>query len=242
MSPTRPWLSFERQGGAPPRDDEALALAQDGSFTAHRTIGGRAIGSFEGRLSRTALGRVQKGVAALDEAHDLEIPTPREGATEVLSAGGRTIRLGSNESAPKPWAALVKAIREVFEREVVDHPRAAIHLVADARAAHLEHAGDAAIDVDLGSVEVRAVLRADDGAIRGRWSGRPPDALVDNGETVVASHAWVTTEPGWVAALPFDHALALGPGDYLQVWVDVAVREDGRRRAGQLYQPVLTDG
>lgn len=241
MSPARAWLTFERHGGRPPRDDEVLRLAEDGSFTVHRTIGGPCIGSFKGRLAASTLARIRKAAEGLGNAEDHEVPTPQHGATETLTVAGRTLRTGSNETPPKPWRSLLKAVRSLLESEVVAAPAAAVQLEADAGTARLVHAGDEPIEVDLGTLQVRVVHRTADEGIGGRWNGRPAEGLVDNGERLVATPAWATARSGWTAALPFDHGFRLGPGEWLQVWVDLAIRADGVRRAGQLYRPVIPD-
>jgi hypothetical protein len=241
MSPRRDWLTFERHGGSAPPDDEALSLAEDGSFTARRTIGGPSIGAFAGKLPPAEMNRLRKTVDALGDGGDAEVPTPRHGATEVLETGRHTLRIGSNEDAPKPWPALLKRVRAILEDEVLDHPGAAVTLVADEHGARLEHAGGKAVDVDLGSLQVRVIHLGADEAVLGRWSGRPAGALVDNGETMVAKPRWVTAEPGWREDLPFDHGFRLSGDAWLQVWVDVPIRADGERRAGRLYVPVIPD-
>ena len=232
MSPRRPWLSFERHGGLPPRDDESLALAEDGTFTARRTIGGQHIGAFEGRFSAPVMRRLRTAVAGLEGAKDLEIPTPGHGATEVLAVAGRTLETGSNETPPKPWRSLLQAVRRLLQDEVVEHPRAALQLVADAGAARLEHAGSEPIDVDLGSIRVGVVLMGVNDAVRDRWGSR---GTPDDGA------GWISAKPGWSADLPFDHGLRIGSGDWLQVRVELSIREGGKRRAGRLYVPVLAD-
>jgi len=241
MSPRRPWLTFKRHGGTAPRDDEELQLDEDGSFTARRTIGGPSIGSFEGRLSALAVRKLRAAAEALGEAADVEIPTPSHGATEELVVRGRSLRTGSNETPPKPWRRLLQALRVLFEDEVIEHPRAALRLVAGTDGARLEHAGRTPIDVDLGTLQVRVVHVAADDTPRGRWTGRPAGSLVDNGETLVATPAWATADAGWTVDLPYDHRFSLGARARLQVWVDVAIRPDGVRREGQLYVPVLPD-
>jgi hypothetical protein len=233
-------LRFERRGGLPPRDDEELRLAADGSFTARRTIGGPAIGSFEGKLAKGVLGRLTAAVDALGPAEDATLVTPRHGATEVVEAGGRTIRLGSNETPPKPWRALVNRLRKLLEDEVVDSPHAAVALAATAVAARLDHAGDAGLEINLGSVAVRVIHLGDDGLVLGRWAGRLVEQA-SNGEGLVDRPDWVTAGPGWTTPLPFDHAMALKPGDSFQVWVGLQIRDADGPRAGQLYAPVLTD-
>ena len=170
----------------------------------------------------------------------MTLPTPRHGATETLEAGGRTLQLGSNESPAKPWRALIDGVRKLLEDEVVDSPRAAVELAAGAGSARLVHAGAGSLDVDLGSIAVRVVRVGEDGTPIGRWNGFA-EGRVDDGERLVATPAWVTTRPGWVAPLPFDHGLALAAGARLQVWVEVDIREAGATRHGQLYAPVAGD-
>lgn len=241
MSASAAWLWFTRRGGKPPRDDEELTIEADGLFTARRTIGGPRIGTFQGRLAKSPMARLRAAVRAVADADDLTLPTDRHGATEVLEAMGRTLRLDSNEVPPKPWRGLLERVRTLFEEEAIERPLAAVELIADARAARLVHAGSAPLAVDLGSVVVRVIRVADEGEVLGRWNGRAMEGLVDNGERLVATPAWATAGPGWSAPLPFDHPLELAPGDMLQVWVDVPIRDGERERAGRLYVPVLTD-
>jgi hypothetical protein len=242
VSGRRPWLHFERQGGTPPRDDEELSIADDGAFTARRTIGGPRIGSFEGRLAPRALTALRKAVDSVAESDDLTIPTPRHGATEVLEVGGKRLTSGSNETPAKPWGTLLGRVRSLLEDAIVERPMAAIELVANARSAMLVHGGEAPIDVDLGSLSVRVIRVADEGMVLARWTGRPAEGLVDDGEKLVPTPRWVGAGPGWSEPVPFDHPLELAPGDMLQVWVDVPIREGDRTRAGRLYVPVLSDG
>jgi hypothetical protein len=241
VSGRQPWIHFSRRGGSAPRDDEELTVAEDGAFAARRTIGGPRIGTFEGRLAGTVLARLRAAVDGAAAADDLTLPTPRHGATEVLELAGRALRLGSNETPPKPWRALLDRVRRLFEDEVVDRPRAAVELVADARTARLVHAGVAPLDVDLGSAAVRVIRVADEGLVLGRWNGRVTEGLVDNGERLVPMPAWATAGPGWSAPLPFDHPLELAAGDMFQVWVQISIRDGDRKRDGQLYVPVLSD-
>jgi hypothetical protein len=231
------WLRFERRGGSPPRDDEEVRVAEDGSFTARRTIGGVRIGAFRGRLSGAQLARLRPLVEAVESADDLTMPTPNHGATETLEVAGRTLRLGSNEAPARPWRAVLDRARRLLRDDVVASPLAAIELVADAATARLAHAGTEPIDADLGSVSVRVVRIGGDGTPSGHWTGFA-EGRVDDGERLVPTPAWATAGPGWQASLPFGHGLALGPGDWLQVWVELDIREAVASRRGQLYAPV----
>lgn len=237
MSGRREWLRFERQGGIPPRDDEALSVAADGAFTARRTIGGIRIGTFAGRLDATQLARLRSLVEAVGAADDLTLPTPRHGATETLELAGRTLRLGSNETPPKPWRALIARVRALLQDDVIERPRAAIELVAAARSARLTRAGTEPIDVDLGSVAVRVVRIGGEGTPTGRWSGFAQGRIAD-GERLVPTPAWETAGQSWQSLIPFDHGLQLAPDDWLQVWVEVDIRQADAVRHGQLYAPV----
>lgn len=235
MSPRAAWLSFERHGGLPPRDDESLKLAADGSFTAHRTVAGSIVGSFAGVLSASTMGKLRKAVAAAADADSLVIETPAHGATERVAIAGRTLELGSNAAAPKPWRAVSSQLRAVLQGEVVAQPLAAIRLVVDAARARLEHAGTAPIEIDRGSLEVRVVLMGADEVPRERWAhGRDADPGADA--------AWVTARPGWSMDLPFDHGFRPAAGEWLQVRVELTIRNEGRRYAARLYAPVITDG
>ena len=240
MTSTPALLRFERRGGLPPRDDEALLVAADGSFTARLTIGGPAIGSFAGTLGKAALGRLTAAIDALGPIEDATIPTPRHGATETVEVVGRTIRLGSNEVPPKPWRSLVNRVRKMLEDEVVDGPHAAVRLTVTPEAARLEHRGDSPLDINLGSVAVRVIHLADDGLVLGRWAGRLFEQ-VSNGEALVDRTDWASAGPGWATQLPFDHAIVLEHGEWLQVWVGLQIRDSDGPRDGQLYAPVLTD-
>ena len=178
---------------------------------------------------------------ALEAGDDATLPTPGHGATETLVAAGRTLRLGSNETPPKPWRPLIERVRTLLVDEVVDSPLAAIELVADATIGRLTHAGSGPIDVDLGLVAVRVVRIGADDTPTGRWSG-VAEGAVSNGERLVPTAAWVTAKPGWSASLPYGHGLVLRPGDRLQVWVELDVREAGAQRRAQLYAPVPGGG
>jgi len=233
------WLRFDRRGGTPPRDDEALRVDADGAFTARRTLGGRRIGQFAGRLRARTLRRLRVAAEGIAAAGDVRLPTPRGGATEVLAVAGRSLEAGSNETPGKPWRALLDVVRGILEDEAIEHPLAAIGLHADTRAARLSHLGDVPVDVDTGSILVRVVRLSDEGAVLARWSGRHRAEVDEDDESLAARSAWTTASPGWREELPFDHPIELAAGDYLQVWVSATIRDGAGERAGRLYMPVL---
>ena len=247
MSGDPSWISLARRGGQAPRDDEALVFTQDGAFTARRTVGSARIGAFEGRLAPAAAARLQRLVDALADVGDLTLPTPAHGATETLDVAGRRLELGSNETPPKPWRALLQRLRSTLQDEVVDSPLAAVELVADQHSARLVHAGTDPLDIDLGSVAIRVIRLADDGSVRSRWARRLSEG-VDDGESRASVHAWVTARPGWSSSLPFGPIVQRvgptvegSPGEWLQVWVEIAIRSGDAVRNGRLYRPVAMD-
>jgi hypothetical protein len=234
-------VRFRRSGGISPRDDERLDVASDGSFEAHRTVGGARIGTFAGQLASATLRRLQADVAAIRDATDLEIATPRDGATEYVEAGGRTARIGSNERPTGSWKALIGRLRRLLEDDVVEAPNAAIELTASPTAASLRHAGSEPLDVDLASAVIRVVRLADDGRVLDRWGHDPQAAVVEDSlEAAGARHApdWTRAGIGWSRDLPFGHSLEMAAADTLQVWVEVAIRDAAGTRHGQLYVPV----
>ncbi len=222
----RTLVRYGRSGGRAPSDDEHLAVEEDGSYVARRTVAGARAGRFAGRLTDARLGTLRAAVDGVREAADIAIQTPHDGATEDVEAAGRSARMGSNEEPPEPWRALVHALREAIDADAVANPVAALELQAGTRDATISHLGSEPIEVDLGSVAIRVVRLDADGAVLGRWSGRvQPAADDDSGEAPAA--AWTDGGPGWTRALPFDHGLELAPGDWLQVWVYATVRESG---------------
>jgi hypothetical protein len=225
-------VRFSRAGGRPPADDERIEVRADGSFAAHRTVGGARIGSFAGRLPERELGAMTDEVAACRGLAALWIETPRDGATETVElaeADEVAASLGSNARPPKPWAALVERLRDLLDGATA-HPDAALELVADAGGARLVAAGPGSIEVDVATTEVRLVHLDATGVPAWRWG-------VATGDPATATHRWEPTAPGWSRELPFEAPPALAAGEWLQVWVFVTLRSPVVRR-GRLFVAV----
>ena len=216
-------VRYGRSGGRPPADDEHLDVADDGSYTARRTVAGARVGRFAGRLTEVGLDVLRAAVDGVREAADAAIQTPHDGATEVVEAAGHTARMGSNEVPPEPWRTLVLALREAIDRDAVADPVAALELRAGTRDAVVAHVGIEPLEVDAASVVIRVVRLDAEGAVLGRWSGRQAPAVDEDSGQPAAE--WAEAGPGWTRALPFTHGLELAPGDWLQVWVNANVRE-----------------
>jgi hypothetical protein len=239
VQPSEALVRYRRTGGRPPSDDEALDVADDGSFTARRTVAGARVGTFAGRLASGRVEALRKAVDAARDANDVQVTTPLDGATEVLEASGHISRTGSNERPTGPWKALVETVRSMLDEDAFADPLAAIELTATSREAALTQAGTAPVEIDLGSVTVRVVRIDAAGLVLGRWQARLGDAGdEDSGEP---PPAWTSAAAGWQATLPFSHGLELAGGDWLQVWVFATIRDaagDGGERAARLFVAV----
>jgi hypothetical protein len=232
-----PLVRYQRRGGRPPADDEALEIAPDGAFTARRTVGGGRVGRFAGRLDAAVVDKLSAAVDAVGAGDDLTIATPADGATEVVEAAGRTGQFGSNEKPPVPWKALVDRLRTLLDGEVLEHPVAALEVVATTRTARLGHIGTEPLDVDVASVAVRAVRLDEGGAVLGRWNGSLGPVADEDTKAAAGAAQRVTAGPGWEQELPFRHGLELAPGDVIQVWVHLRVG-DGKDRNVRLFRAV----
>jgi hypothetical protein len=218
------FISFGRSGGRPPADDEGLQIADDGRYTARRTVAGARVGRFAGTLPAARIKALRAAVAAVGDAPGADVQTPLDGATEIVEAAGRTTRMGSNEAPPEPWTSLVLALRETIDADAVADPVAALELRAGTRDAALAHAGSEPLELDLASVEIRVVRLDAEGAVLGRWAGRTQAIDEDAAQPPIQ---WTEAGSGWQQDLPYGHGLELAPGDWLQVWVNASVRDHG---------------
>jgi hypothetical protein len=232
MHDADPLLRYTRSGGRQPSDDETLSVAPDGAFEARRTVAGRRVGRFAGILAARELAALARDAARASSAGDATVPTPREGATEVLAAGGAEIRLGSNERAPAAWRPLVERVRKLVKERVTVDPVAALELDAGADAARLCHVGTEPLEVDLTSLSVRVVRMAADGTVMGRWQAPTAAAPGD-----ASRPAWTVAEPTWVHDIPLAHGLLPEAGEWLQVSIVLRLR-DGGVHAARLFAAV----
>ena len=223
--------SYKRGGGRPPPDDERLDIRPDGSFEAHRTVGVPKAGGFAGRLDEATLRRLADAVAAVADEPDAVIPTPRDGATEVIEARGRQATLNANARPPGPWGELATQLRSLIVGPVIESPRAAIELEVSPAQAALAHVGSDPLEVDLSLIEIQ-VVRLDSQGIPGqRWFATTRTGVdVD----VAPPPRWVTAAAGWRQELPFAHGIELADGDSLQVIATVPIREGGTLRVAKL--------
>lgn len=231
-------VRYGRAGGRPPPDDERLAVTMDGSFSARRTVAGRRVGDFAGRLDRAELDAFRADAEAAAAADDLTVERPFDAAVETTESGARIATMGSNEQPTGSWAALIHRLRRLIDEAFEAQAVSGIELIASTGQASLAHIGTAPLDIDRNSVQARAVRLDGRGAVLARWQGAvaPPEVEDEIGATTGPD--WVTAKPGWSEELPFRHRIELAPGDWLQVWVYAAIRADDGVRAVRLYTAV----
>ena len=234
MTATRTLVTFGRAGGRPPADDEAVTIAADGTFEAHRTLGGGRIGRFRGSLPAATLRALERDLDSVADAESFTVPTPRDGATETIAIGRRRGRLGSNERAPGAWAKPVRRLRDILRDVIVEHPLAVLELEAAPSGVRIVQRGTEALEVDLGAGSLRVT------------SFGPDDAVVDQRSGGLGGDAgtWTTAGPGWSADLatgsPPDGAART------QVIVFLRIRDAGGARDARLIamldHPAATSG
>ncbi|HYO43977.1 MAG TPA: hypothetical protein VES19_12330 [Candidatus Limnocylindrales bacterium] len=221
-------VRYARGGGRAPADDELLELDADGAYSARRSVGGARIGSFAGRIPPGTLAAVVADAAACRAAGAFWLATPRDGATELIELGGEgevTAEMDANASPDGPWGRLAGRLRGLVD-EATAGPVAGLELIADAGRARLVAVGSEPLEVDPSSVAVRVVHLDGTGGLRGQWQGAS-----------VPGEGWTPAAPGWTLDLPFAHGLTAAPGEWLQVWVTLRVR-DGAPRAARLFLAV----
>jgi hypothetical protein len=238
--PAEALIVYRRSGGREPSDDERLDVWADGRFEARRTVGGRRIGRFGGHLEASVVAELQSAAQAAGAVGDQAVDTPVDGATVSLLAAGHEVRVGSNEQVEGPWGGLLAVVKDLLNGPVLAQPVAAIELEASSGHAMLRHVGGEPLEVDPGTITVRAVRLDAQGAILGRWQGSAAPAHAE--DAPASGPAWAEVGPGWQAELPFRHGLELTVDDWLQVWVTLRLREAGERRTGRLFLAVSGAG
>jgi hypothetical protein len=240
VTPEQALVTYRRSGGREPSDDERLDVWPDGRFEARRSVGGRRIGRFAGRLDDATRATLESAARAAAAADDLAIETPMDGATVSLLVDGREARMGSNEQPGGPWGELADTVRSLLDGPALAHPVAALELQATRTRAQLRHVGSEALEVDPASLAVRAVRLDGQGLVLGRWQGSVAPAAPEDA-AAGAAPAWMAVEGDWQLDLPFRHGLELMPDDWLQVWVTLRLREGDQRRTGRLFVAVPGD-
>lgn len=234
-------LEYERSGGRPPADDERLLVRLDGRFEARRTLGGPRIGTFEGSLDASTLRGLADAVGAAREAGELAVPTPMDGATETLRVPGAGATLGSNERPAGAWGPLVERARELLDTVVLESPSAGVELSATPGSGRLAQVGSGTLEIDLASLKTRLVRLDEAGLVLARWQASAAGARAEDAGPA-ADREWSVAGPGWSSPIPYDHPIELAPGDRLQVWVTLELRQDGRVRGGRLFRVVRPGG
>jgi hypothetical protein len=177
-----------------PASAEVFEVAEDGAISGWRTVSTSGVGWFAGVLPADETAALRAVVAAVaGAAPPSGLPAP--GApTETLELGdGDPVSVAHVVgSDPGAWSQLVAVARRLLER-LTDFPRAAVGLsLPAADRARLEHLGTDPLELDLGSIAVRATAWRGYYEPAGDWAG------------TVAGPERVDAGPGWT------HDLALG--------------------------------
>ena len=139
-------------------------------------------------------------------------------------------RFGSNERPPKPWAALVKRLRDILRDVVVESPVAALELQdADDGGVRLTHIGEEPLEVDLEGATWQATRLDAQGVPVARTNGTIDAAAA--GET---AGAWTRAVPGWSLDVSLGDATEVAAGTSRQVLLFVTVRDGDELRDGRL--------
>jgi hypothetical protein len=211
-------ISLTRTGGMrPPRFDERLDIADDGTFQMWRsvstaTLPATPIGRFAGYLSgaqRTLLDEASRGATGEGSREWSLLP---DSPVDRLQLDGVTATLGIHENGDGAWAAPIRLVRQLLV-DLTDSPAAAIALEGDSARAALVHRGGNPLRVDLSNLSVRAVhWRGSDS--QATWA---TDASYSTGEVIA--------EPGWRLALPLDTGFELQPGDRVVIRATFAAHD-----------------
>jgi hypothetical protein len=211
-----------RLSDAPPPAREVLDVADDGSFTAWRSIHD-VVGRFAGSMPDP------EGLRGLVAAVSGDAPPsagtlPLDATVDSLEAAGRELEVSANGSVDGAWGALLEACRTVLAG-VGSSPVAAVALVIKGPGAlRLEHRGTGPLAIELANLWVEVT----------RWRGDTP---VGSAERSVAGHGRVEAGPGWSLDVELEGGPATGdPGDLLTASASFVAEDAG------VYVPVVVSG
>jgi hypothetical protein len=215
-------VRFLRLSSAPPPAREKIDVADDGSYTAWRSIDD-VVGRFAGSVPDPEV--VRGLVAAVAGVAPPALGAlPHDATVDSVGAGGQELEVSANGSVEGPWGELLAACRELVAG-VGSSPLAAVALVIDGPGAlRLEHRGSASIPVELANLWVEVT----------RWRGDTP---VGSAERTVPGLGRVESGPGWSLPIDLGRGPADGePGDLLtaSAWF---VADDGG-----IFVPVVANG
>jgi hypothetical protein len=211
-----------RLSDAPPPAREVLDVADDGSFTAWRSIHD-AVGRFAGSVPD--LERLRGLVEAVSGDRPPGVgELPLDATVDSLEAGGHELEVSANASVDGPWGELLAVCREQLEG-VGSSPVAAVALVIEGPGAlRLEHRGTEPFPIELANLSVEVT----------RWRGDTP---VGSSERSVPGLGRVEAGPGWTLAVELEGGPATGePRDLLTASASFVAEDAG------VYVPVVVSG
>jgi hypothetical protein len=198
-----------------------LSVRADGAATGWRS-NGPAVGRFASRADD--LDALRAAVAGVGEG---EGPPPGpvelvpDAAWEEVAAGGQTAKFAADDEVDGPWGALLDRCRSLLD-EVSKSPSAAIAVLVDSHGhVRLEHRGDGALPLELGSLQVSLTL----------WRDSQEAARA----TTVTSAGRVEAGPGWSLDIA-DASIDLHGGGKLVAVASFIADDDG------VFVPVSATG
>ena len=216
-------VTFQRSGGfGGPREQEDLAIREDGSFLVWRAVNAGPVGRFGGSLADADIEAVRDALAAVAGVATPPETMVLEAVSETATIGRTYASVGRHDVPDGPWGDLFVLLRRLLD-EGTSRPLAAVNLETDARGsfARLVHLGSDPLEVDLSRVTLGAQAFGPGYTLHGQWS------------TVVEAGGRGTVGPGGSLDLPLAHGLELTPKHVVQVRVELVAYD------GVLAVPVM---
>ena len=224
-------VSYRRGGGyRPPPDREIVTILADGTFSLWRSIASTtypptAIGRFGGLLPADIVTVLKSEIAAAQAAGAYQHRSSPDVAAETVEIGQIRADLTVHDEPKNAWGPLVGRLRG-FLLDLVRFPKAALMLTvsADGQQLQLVRQGAQSLRVDLSQVALKAALwKPAESVTLNEWSAEP----VDLGGVV-------TTQPGWVLAIPLKAGFTVVSGTAVQASATLQLFDDSERVDGAL--------
>jgi hypothetical protein len=217
-------VSYHRGGGLAPADDESMVVADDGTYTVVRTVGGPRVGHFAGRLEPGELEALSAAVGGV--SGDVSTPGDLDGARERIDVAGGIAQIGDHDRPEGAWGELVALVRPLLDRLSTSGQTAGLLLKANPTKVQVQSVGDEVFDIDTGSLGLTVVAARSDGGTADRY------------DAPRGASSFVTAGPGWHYVIDLPRRVDPPPGGYLRATVAVPVRRAGRVVTHRLFVAV----
>lgn len=211
---------YTRVGGRlPPRDRERLEIFDDGEFDMWRSVGAASqpaspVGLFRGKVSEGMFNELWALVQAADAAGDLAIKPPPDSSIDTIQLPHAQARLGRHAEPEGAWGYLAQLLRECLGA-LASHAFAALSMevAPSGDLLYLRHQGTQPLSLDLGKLQVRAVLWQQR-TKKGDWRMANPPATLPGRMEV---------GPGWEYELPIGHGFTVLAGQCVAAYVTLTL-------------------